>query len=105
MTFLPPLSSLMCEHSSAIFHLLSLSFLRSSCRHRSLLSQNVEGSGKSYLRVGGIILLGMQIKPFKGSDELPELLACLKKGGGGGDATESEKERSFVTAKMETKSA
>lgn len=81
MTFPSPLSSLMYEHSSTIFHPLSLSFLCSSRRHRSLLSQNVEGSRKSYLRVGGIILLGMQIKPFKGSDELPELLACLKKGG------------------------
>jgi len=46
---------------------------------RTVAPRNVRRNGESYLRVRGIILLDMQIKPFKGPDELPEVLACLKK--------------------------
>lgn len=99
-TFPSSFPSPTCERSSAIVYLLSLYFLGNSYR-RYLPSRNVGGSGKSYLRARGIILLGMQIKPFKSSDELPELPACSKRGD---SVTKDEKERSFVTLKMETKS-
>lgn len=64
-------------YSIYLLYLFSPSRARAIARRCFL--RDVEGSGKSYLRVRGIILLGMQIKPFKGPDELPELLACLKK--------------------------
>jgi len=65
----------------AIYLLSLLYFFGNSCRRCSLPLRNVEGSGKSYLRARSIILLGMQIKPFKSSDELPELPAYSKKKG------------------------